>query len=45
MSKDVRIKKLLVAASESGAIGSHGDGLPVNAMVEAGDADFFILRP
>ena len=41
----LRIIHLLVAASESCAIGSHGDRLPVDAVVEAGDHDCIILGP
>ena len=39
----VQIIHLLVTASESCASGSHGDGLPVDTMVEAGDYDCIFL--
>ena len=41
----LRIIHLLVAASKSCAIGSHGDALPVDTMVETGDHDCIILGP
>ena len=41
----VRIIQLVAAASESRTIGNHGDGLTVDAMVEAVDHDCIILGP